>query len=337
MIKFQRFQLQLGLLGSALLLCTSIAARADELEDATKLFKKAQYGFALDKVNDLLAKNPKDAQARFLKGLVLTQQNKQDDAIKIFTALTNDYPELPEPYNNLAVLYANQGQYDKARQALEMAIRTHPSYATAHENLGDIYAKMASQAYDRALKLDHGNTATQTKLAMIQDLFGDAPRKPSRPEVATASSNVAATTAVAKPTVAAKQPDLPKTAAAPTTTAATTSASQSKELLKVVHDWAAAWSSKNTGKYLSYYAPDFKTPKGASRAAWEAERKDRISKPKSIHVSISNPTVSFGDNDHAIVEFHQSYSAGSFKINASKTVLMAKTGAKWLIQEERVK
>ena len=79
-----------------------------------------------------------------MKGLILTEQGKPADAIKIFTGLTEDYPELPEPYNNLAVLYASQGQYDKARTALEMSIRTHPSYATAHENLGDIYAKMAS-------------------------------------------------------------------------------------------------------------------------------------------------------------------------------------------------
>src|SRR6185436_6783162 len=69
------------------------------------------------------------------------------------------------------VLYASQGQYDKARKSIEMAIRTHPSYAIAHENLGDVYAKMASEAYDKALQLDRGNAAAQTKLAMIKDLF----------------------------------------------------------------------------------------------------------------------------------------------------------------------
>ena len=81
---------------------------------------------------------------------------------------------MPEPYNNLAVLYASQGQYDKARKSLEMAIRTHPSYAIAHENLGDVYAKMASEAYDKALQLDRGNAAAQTKLAMIKDLFSSS-------------------------------------------------------------------------------------------------------------------------------------------------------------------
>ncbi|HAL83769.1 MAG TPA: hypothetical protein DCO83_17285 [Mucilaginibacter sp.] len=164
------------LIGALLL---SVGAEADELQDATQLFKQGQQSQALSKLNSYLANKPRDAQGRFLKGLVFTEQNKIADAIKVFSDLTQDYPELPEPYNNLAVLYASQGQYDKARLSLEMAIRTHPSYATAHENLGDIYAKMASQAYDRALQLDSSNTTTQTKLAMIQDLFSDKPRAKS--------------------------------------------------------------------------------------------------------------------------------------------------------------
>jgi tetratricopeptide (TPR) repeat protein len=87
---------------------------------------------------------------RHARGLILTEQNKPADAIREFTSLTEDYPELPEPYNNLAVLYASQGQYDKARKSLEMAIRTHPSYAIAHENLGDVYAKMGKDSLAEA-------------------------------------------------------------------------------------------------------------------------------------------------------------------------------------------
>src|SRR3972149_6195254 len=185
------FSKRATLCGSALLLCCSLTANADEIQDINKLLKQGKQAQALERVNTYLASKPKDTQARFLKGLILTEQNKTDEAIRVFSSLTEDYPELPEPYNNLAVLYAGQGQYDKAKIALEMAIRTHPSYATAHENLGDIYAKMASQAYDRALQLDKSNTATKTKLAMIQDLFagGTRAREPSSPagetEVAT--------------------------------------------------------------------------------------------------------------------------------------------------------
>ena len=167
---------------AASLLSFSVAAQpiaqADELQEINLLFKQGQLDRALGRVNAYLATRPKDARGRFLKGVILAEQNKPNDAIKAFTELTQEFPELPEPYNNLAVLYASQGQYDQARSALEMAIRTHPSYATAHENLGDIHAKLASQAYDKALQLDKGNKTAQTKLNLIKELFptGRPPR-----------------------------------------------------------------------------------------------------------------------------------------------------------------
>src|SRR3970040_2395435 len=172
-------------------LSASFAVQADEIQDANKLFKQGQHAQAMEKVNSVLAGKPKDAQARFLKGLILTEQGDTTNAIKTFTELTEDYPELPEPYNNLAVLYASQGQYEKAKDALEMAIRTHPSYATAPENLGDIYAKRASKPYARALQLDKSNASTQTKLAMIRDLFGSGAKsaRPAKPTVPTLADN----------------------------------------------------------------------------------------------------------------------------------------------------
>jgi Flp pilus assembly protein TadD len=155
----------------AIACATAVAAPADDLKEAQKLYGQGKLQPALDKVEAFLKTSPKDPQGRFLKGLVLTEQKRTDDAIKVFTGLTEDYPELPEPYNNLAVLYASQGNYEKARSALELAIHTHPTYATAHENLGDIYAELASRAYDRALQLDKNNTSAQVKLAMVKDLF----------------------------------------------------------------------------------------------------------------------------------------------------------------------
>jgi tetratricopeptide (TPR) repeat protein len=182
----------------------SLITHADELKDISQLMSQEQYSQALDKVNAYLATHPKDVAAQFLKGVVLAEQNKSAEAIKIFTDITEKHPELPEPYNNLAVIYAEQGQYDKARTALEKAIKTHPSYATAHENLGDIYAKMASDAYDKALQLDRSNSRAQTKLMLVKELF-------SR------SSVVAPSAAPAKPAPAPVMPPLspPLVAAAP--------------------------------------------------------------------------------------------------------------------------
>jgi len=163
----------------ASVMLASLPVRADEIQDINLQFRKGELPAALDHANRYLAKNPKDAQARFLKGLILGDLGKTNDAVDVLKGLTEDYPELPEPYNNLAVLYASQGKYEAARNALEMAIRTHPDYATAHENLGDIYAKMASIEYDKALALDSKNTTVQTRLRLIQNMLGGQATKPA--------------------------------------------------------------------------------------------------------------------------------------------------------------
>lgn len=327
-----------SLCGSALLLCFSLTANADEMQDINKLFKQGKQAQALERVNTYLASKPKDTQARFLKGLILTDQGKNDDAIRVFTSLTEDYPELPEPYNNLAVLYAGQGQYDKAKIALEMAIRTHPSYATAHENLGDIYAKMASQAYDRALQLDKSNTTTQTKLALIKDLFANSSKasKPVKATHNTSSETPAqpAAAAVAPPPVAVAPPAAAPAATTAQPAPASPAASADQAILQSVNEWAAAWSSKNVKNYLSYYASDFKTPNGESRSDWEASRNERISRPKFIQVGINSAKVQLVDDNHANVTFRQSYKSSGLNVSGNKTLNMVKSGDKWLIQKE---
>lgn len=194
-------------LAASLLLASLICSpvRADPIQDLQALVKQGQFSQALERADSMLASKPRDAQVRFLKGVVLSELNRGAEAIVVFQKLTEDYPELPEPYNNLAVLYAQQRQYDKARNALEMAIRTHPSYATAHENLGDIYARLASQAYDKALALDSSNVAAQNKLALIREMISVSGGKPGRP----------AAPAVAAAPVAAPKPSAPTPAVVP--------------------------------------------------------------------------------------------------------------------------
>ena len=255
-----------------LLATTPAIAQVDDLQEANQLLQAGQLDRALDRVDAYLKTRPKDARGRFLKGLILAEQNKPNDAIKIFTELTQEFPELPEPYNNLAVLYASQGQYDKARAALEMAIRTHPSYATAHENLGDIYAKMASQAYDKALQLDRGNAAAQTKLNLIRDLFPDSPR-PAKPAAAKAETPTKVASAAATPKPQRRQPAAKAPAKAPEAAAkaktapakepAKAAAAQDPdEVLKAVNGWAKAWSDNDVDGYLAHYATRFPDAQG---------------------------------------------------------------------------
>ncbi len=208
-------------LAASLLLASLICSpvRADSVQDLQALVKQGQLSQALEKADQLLASKPRDAQVRFLRGVILSELNRGGEAITVFQKLTEDYPELPEPYNNLAVLYAQQRQYDKARNALEMAIRTHPSYATAHENLGDIYARLASQAYDKALALDSSNVVAQSKLALIREMMsvGGKTVRPAAPAVAAKPApTVVAAAPVAAPVVPPAKPVLtPPPAVAP--------------------------------------------------------------------------------------------------------------------------
>ncbi len=337
MIMFKLFS-RAAVLG--LLLAITIPVQADELQDANKLFKQGLHAQALEKVNAFLVTKPKDAQARFLKGLILAEQGNTADAITVFTRLTEDYPELPEPYNNVAVLYAGQGEYEKAKNALEMAIRTNPTYATAHENLGDIYAKMASQAYDRALQLEKSNTNTntQTKLALIRELFSKNPRTVAKPTVTAAIDPASATVPAASATPAAAVSASAVTQAVPAkppVTVAAVSADPTAEVLSSTKEWAAAWSAKNSKKYLAFYAKEFKTPDGSSRSTWEAQRKERIAAPKSIHVEVRDAKVKVADDKHASVSFKQTYRASHLNVASSKTLNWVKADGQWLIAEER--
>ncbi|MBF4987996.1 tetratricopeptide repeat protein [Methylophilus sp. 14] len=352
--------LVLGVLLSQVTLSHSVLAGQTnvELREINQLSEQGNQAAALERVNTYLSANPKNAEAMFMRGVILVELGKRDDAIKSFTELTEKYPNLPEPYNNLAVLYADQGQYDKARKALESAIKTHPSYATAHENLGDIYARLASEAYDKALKLDTSNSRAQSKLAMITDLFGGkrtvarttttvppapaattpAVTTPANPAPVNPPATQAAVTptpsaAVVPPVVETKKPAVVESKPVEEKSAAN---HQERAVLDAVNAWADAWAAQNVDKYLDSYAKEFKTPGGESRKQWESTRRDRVSRPSKISVKLSNLSVKMESDSAAKVTFRQMYKATGLDANSNKTLNLVKEGGRWLIQQERV-
>ena len=180
-----------GLLISAL---ASSTVFADDYAPVTKFLRSGQLTEAMAKANEYLTKNPRDPQMQFLRALIQQDSGQQAEAIASYTKLIEAYPELPEPYNNVAVLYAAQGQYDRARASLEMATRASRSYGTAYENLGDVYARLATQSYIQAQQLEPGNTTIAPKLALIRQLISSpvtrspAPTDRARPPTPAAST-----------------------------------------------------------------------------------------------------------------------------------------------------
>lgn len=157
----------------------ALQVHANDYSDVGQLIRSGKLADAQVKVDQYLIAKPRDPQMRFLKGVIQTESGKPTEAIETLTGLTQEFPELPEPYNNLAVLYASQNQYDKARTALEMAVRLNPAYATAHENLGDIYAKLASQAYSKSLQIEGNNPQAQQKVAALNSMLAPKGTKPA--------------------------------------------------------------------------------------------------------------------------------------------------------------
>lgn len=320
--------------------CVLMPVHADESADVSQLLRTGKLVEALTKADAFLAGKPNDPQMRFLKGVIQRSSGKQAEAIATFTKLTEDYPELPEPYNNLAVLYAGKGEFDKARAALEMAIRTNPSYSTAHENLGDVYARLASQAYNKALQLDGANAAVPPKLALIRELFSPG-NKGQRPSVTVAAAASAAAAAAPKPVasttaaapaaqpVAATPPSAP--AAKPAAASADSAAEQAAQ--EAVLAWAKAWSAKDLASYLGAYSKEFTPPGKQSRAAWEEDRRKRIVGKSSISVKLDNLDVSISGNK-AVAKFRQHYHAGALSVSSRKTLHLLKTGDRWQITKE---
>lgn len=352
----------------AALVPTLAVAAVPTLQEVNQAFRQGSNSAALDKVNGYLKANPKDAQGRFLKGLILTELNRYPDAIKVFSDLTEDYPELPEPYNNLAVLYAAQADFERAKHSLEMAIRTHPSYATAHENLGDIYAKMASQAYDKALQLDSSNTSALTKLALIKELFSPAPRAAEPVKVADAgkagkpqpaSRNTVIPAQLAKATTQPEEPARPRVEPSAPPEAAPAPAEAGKkpepakpaapakpankpaaranpktEIEQTLKAWVDAWSKQDAETYLAFYDASFKTPDGRARDEWAQERKERIARPEFIKVELTKTRIE-PRGDSATVRFLQRYESSILKDVSWKTLALARNEQGWKIVEER--
>ncbi|MDE1183986.1 tetratricopeptide repeat protein [Paraburkholderia sp.] len=142
----------------------------DNTPDVDASISQRNWTAALAQLDARIASNPRDAQAKFKRATVLARLNRDDEAITAFTELTQTYPELPEPYNNLAALYAKHGRYTEARVALETATKTNPNYGLAYENLGDLYLRLADAAYRRAQGLGQASGPTAQRLADIEKI-----------------------------------------------------------------------------------------------------------------------------------------------------------------------
>lgn len=146
--------------------------------DVRHLLRQAKYAQALQLVTQSLVANPRDPQMRFWQGFIFENMGQPDRATEIYLSLTQEYPELAEPHNNLGVLLAAKGDYPSAKVALDAALRANPNYATAQENMGDLLVNMANQSYQRALVIDPKQRTVPKKIEQLQPVLNLTQGKP---------------------------------------------------------------------------------------------------------------------------------------------------------------
>ncbi len=154
---------------AAVLLVAAALARADDLADVKQLQAAGELPQALERARQ--AAEPRPMALRFLEGVILLDLKRDAEALAVFRRLTEDYPELPDPYNNIALIEARAGHLEQARLALETALRNDPSHVLARANLGEIHLRLAAQAFERAASAAPGDAALQRRLRLVRELL----------------------------------------------------------------------------------------------------------------------------------------------------------------------
>jgi Flp pilus assembly protein TadD len=124
---------------------------------------------ALQQARQAATADPGNPATRFALGVMLIDAQQDAEAMELFVAMTEQFPSLPEPFNNIALLHARAGRWDAAREALESALRNDPGHRIARENLGDVHLQLALQAWGAAAA-GNGGPALQRKLKVGREL-----------------------------------------------------------------------------------------------------------------------------------------------------------------------
>ncbi len=291
---------------------TFISLSAIAVQDDARisfLMDKKPY-IALQKIKSEFRITPNDARLLFYKGLILTKINKKKEAILTFTNLINQHPSLPEPYNNLAVLYAEFGKLDLAKETLEKAILTNKSYSTAHINLGDIYTQMATNAYNKALEIDNKNKIAHNKLKLITELFNYQPSTEEKKITISKLENHQPTNKIPNNKIEVLK--------------------EIKETMKI---WESAWENRDLEVYLNTYSINFKYPNNMLKKQWEQYRADRIVNKKEIIITISNINYKI-NKDVVTASFIQNYKSNNYNNSSQKTLVFQHESNRWVILEE---
>jgi len=325
-------------------ICSLSLSTFGNIDQAKALLNDGKTSEALTVLEKIIATNT-NPEAEFMYAVSLQTLGRRSDAMEAYARMIQNYPELPEPYNNLAVMHAEDKNFEKAVQMLERAISTNDSYATAYENLGDIYSQQASDAYNDALALNPPNRSTvEVKLNLIDNILLPPDRR--KPILTAANSSPAISQPITNESAnnqsgSIQRPSTPPPVATtvnetsnPTPTANPgLDINEMDAIAAAVSNWAKAWSDQDLAGYLSYYADSFQPSNGATRSAWANYRAEKLQSPSFINVAVLGLDITETEAG-AQATFEQSYQSNSFEDRVLKTLDLIKTNQGWKIYRE---
>ena len=298
--------------------CLMGGANAAQPYDAIVADQQAgKYDSALARIDQVLVRDQNDMQALLLKGNVNKLMGNTEQAINIFKQLISLYPEMPEAYNNLAVVYADRGETALAIETLQQVFATSNSYSTAYQNLRELYNQMASSAYREALDMDDGKTPVKSsQFALLNKPFHEGTLTQS---TATASTeNQAVTPPPSAPAQAAGTDDA------------------DSQINLMIGRWSQAWSQRKVQDYIAFYHSGFAPANGTGRKEWERTRRIRLNKPKYIEIDIVGLSVKAKTANTAMVIFEQHYRSDTYQDTVVKQLELKKQNNQWKIFRENV-
>lgn len=283
-----------------------LSEAASRHADIERLIAHGQWSQALHQTEQLLRTDAQDAELRFLYARLLQETGQAAQARQIYQSLMAEFPARPESYNNLAVVYAGQGDYQQAQKLLQQAIHAHAGFAEVYENLTAVYGHMAGLAYRQALEEGDSTPADNVRLRLIDTV--DWPGK----AVSLKSHGPAM----------ADNIDIPER--------------DDKIVIKAVQDWARAWASQDVEAYLSMYDEQFVPPQGLSLAEWQKQRRVRLREPDFIRVQVRRPRLVWLADDVASVRFRQAYESNSLHDTVTKQLVLKWRKSQWRIIQENL-
>ncbi len=279
-----------------------VVAIANTVDDLRVLVAGKKFAAAIETGELLLKQNPKRADVQFLTAYAYQMKRRTARATDLYKSLIRQHPELPEPRNNLAMIYLAKGDHDTASKLLVEAINTHNSYATAYENLSRIYTGIASEAYRRALSesSESAKYSQKIELAALTQL-----------EI----FNLQSTTTIPGSGESEQPTDT--------------------SLVEHVKLWAKAWSNKDFATYINFYSNEHR-PKFHTHRAWVEHRRKRIMRPGDINVKVSDINVLSESKNLVILDFVQSFDSATYSDRVKKRLSFRRIGLQWKITNEGV-